>query len=325
MRFAVIGCGWITGAVHAPAYLHYMKEHPEVIPAACCDIDPGRAEAVRAGFGFERAWNDPEAMLAGEELDAVCLNVPPAMTCALGCLVLRRGIALLCEKPPGQTPEELERLITTAVEGKAAHMVAFNRRWMPLVRELRDRLDNRQVEHVQYTLSRVGRKDNDFGTTAVHAVDAVRFLTNSEYRRVQIHYRELPDIGEGVANYALMAEMTSGALAEIALTPLAGMAVERATVSARGWSADLRMPVGAADRDGRLRISVDGRLEADLDGIQTAGGNEEWRLSGFYQEDAAFFDALRAGLKPPDGLETARQSVMIMRAMKERQPGVEFA
>jgi myo-inositol 2-dehydrogenase / D-chiro-inositol 1-dehydrogenase len=323
MRFAVIGCGWITGAIHAPALAFYLREHPEMVPAACCDIDPVRAETVREKFGFLRAWSDVEAMLAVEPLDAVCLNVPPALTCELGCQVLRRGIPLLSEKPPGLTSDELERLITAAHEGGAAHMVAFNRRWMPLTLELRSRLGNRQVEHVQYTLSRVARRDPDFSTTAVHAVDAVSFLAGSAYRRVEIRWREMPEEGGGVADFSLYGEMESGAQVEIAVTPLAGVSVERALVSARGWSVDLHCPTGA-DGGGKLELYHEGQLEAALDGKQLAGGDEDWRLGGFYNEDAAFFDSLSAGRKPPDGLETARQVVAIMQAIRERRSQVVF-
>jgi predicted dehydrogenase len=141
---------------------------------------------------------------------------------------------------------------------------------------------------------------------------------------VQIRWRALPEAGVGVANFSLNAEMANGALAEIAVTPQAGMAVERALVSARGWSADLRCPTGA-DGSGRLEIYADGQLEIALDGKQAAGGEEEWRTGGFYQEDAAFFDALREGRKPPDGLETARQPVAIMEAIRERRSEVVFS
>jgi myo-inositol 2-dehydrogenase / D-chiro-inositol 1-dehydrogenase len=324
MRFAVIGCGWITGAIHAPALAAYMRSHPEMAAAACCDIDPVRAEAVRENFGFLRAWSDAEAMLAVEALDAVCLNVPPALTCELGCQVLRRGIPLLSEKPPGLTSGELERLIAAANEGGAANMVAFNRRWMPLTLELRRRLGDRPVEHVQYTLSRVARRDPDFSTTAVHAVDAVSFLAGSAYRRVEIRWREMPGEGAGVADFSLWGEMENGAQVEIAVTPLAGVSVERALVSARGWSADLRCPTGV-DGCGGLDIYAEGKLEAALDGKLIAGGDEDWRLGGFFNEDAAFFDALQAGRRPPDGLETARQAVAIMQAIRMRQSQVIFA
>jgi predicted dehydrogenase len=323
-RFAVIGCGWITAALHGPVYGAYVREHPDLVPAACCDVDLGRAEEIRRRFGFQRAWSDPRAMLAEEDLDAVCLNVPPGLASALGCVVLRRGVALLSEKPPGLTPDELENMIAAAREGGAGHMVAFNRRWAPLTRRLRSRLEGLAVEHLLCTQSRVNRRDADFGTTLVHAVDTVGFLAGSEYRRVQIEWRELADVAPGAANYVLRAEMANGALAEIAVTPMAGIAVERTLVSARHFSAELRHPTGA-DGTGGLDIYTQGRCESSLNGVEAAGGNEAWCLEGFYQEDAAFFDALLEGRKPPDGLETARQAVAIMAAARERRREVVFA
>jgi predicted dehydrogenase len=324
MRFAVIGCGWITGALHAPSYAQIMREQGGLEAAACCDVDAARAEQTRARFGFGRAYTDPLRLLAEERLDAVCLNVPPALTCELACAVLRRGIALLTEKPPGLTTAELEQMIAAAEAGGAAHMVAFNRRWMPLARELRARLGDRPVEHVQYSMVRAGRRDADFSTTAVHAVDAASFLAGSAYRALRIGYQELPEEGPGAANFYLDAEMVGGAQVRIAATPLAGATIERALVAARGWSADLRCPVGN-DGAGRLEIYAGGKPEAVVEGAACADGNEEWRLGGFYQENQAFFNALLAGERPPDGLESARQAVAIMQALRERRAEVVFA
>lgn len=324
MRFAVVGCGWISAAMHGPAYAVCIREHPDLVPAACCDVDAGKAEALAKQVGFERTYTDLDIMLERERLDAVCLNVPPHLACELGCRVLRRGIALLTEKPPGLTRQDLERLIAAAHAGGARHMVAFNRRWAPLLRELRRQLGACDVEHVCYIQSRVGRRDADFSTTLIHAVDAVRALAGSDYRRVCITYQELAEVGPGIANYFLSAEMAGGGLAQIEVTPLAGVALERALVSARGWSAELRHPTGT-DGVGQLNVFKQGELRVSLTGSEAAGGMEEWRTAGFLQEDRAFFTGLLSGHELPDGLESARQSVAVMEAVRERRAEVVFA
>ena len=74
-KVAVIGCGWISTACHAPAYAEYAGTHPQVRLAACCDTDVSRAEEMAATFGFERVYTDYQAMLKTEQPDAVCLNL----------------------------------------------------------------------------------------------------------------------------------------------------------------------------------------------------------------------------------------------------------
>ena len=65
------------------------------------------------------------------------------------------------------------------------HQVAFNRRYVPLLAELRERIRllpaGATLQHVRYEMVRVNRRDPDFSTTAVHAIDAVRFIAGADF------------------------------------------------------------------------------------------------------------------------------------------------
>ena len=45
----------------------------------------------------------------------------------------------------------------------------------------------RPLRHVHYEMTRVDRRDPDFSTTAIHGIDAVRFLAGSDYARGAVH------------------------------------------------------------------------------------------------------------------------------------------
>jgi predicted dehydrogenase len=200
--------------------------------------------------------------------------------------------------------------------------VAFNRRFAPLVRELRRRIEAAgSLQHVHYEMTRVGRRDSDFSTTAIHGIDAVRFLAGSDYAEARFRYRELPEAGPGVANILLDAVMATGATAHLAFCPVAGVLVERVTAHAHGHSFLLQVPMwGGVDSPGRLQHFENGRLVADLSGETVGDGIALFELGGFYREYAAFLDDVEGGRLPSPGLRESRQSVEVAERIRNRSP-----
>ncbi|MGE5126457.1 MAG: Gfo/Idh/MocA family oxidoreductase, partial [Betaproteobacteria bacterium] len=262
---------------------------------------------------------DAAAMLDAERPDAVVVVVPVERTVSVGSLVLERGVPLLLEKPPGKTVTDVDCLIAAA--GAVPHQVAFNRRFAPLVRELRRRIEERgSLQHLHYEMTRVERRDPDFSTTAIHGLDAVRYLAGCDYAGARFRYHELPALGPGVANVLVDATMASGASAQLAFCPVAGVMVERATAHAHGHTWSLQVPMwSGVDSPGRLWHFADGRLLAELDGGQLGDGGALFELGGFYRETAEFLEALAAGRAPSPSLREARQSVEIAQRIRERR------
>lgn len=318
MKVCHIGCGEHAAGFHGPSQARYAASHPGFELAACCDLDGARAERHRQQFGFARSYADAGAMLAAERPDAVVLVVPEPITCAAACDVLGRGLPLLLEKPPGRNLQELDRI--RAAAGAIPHQVALNRRYAPLVRETRRRLDTRggpeALQHIQYEMTRVDRRDPDFSATAIHGIDAVRYLAGADYAQVRFRYREFPELGPGVANIFLDAVMTSGATAQLSFCPVAGVVVERATLHLKDESFYLRIPMwNAYDSPGRLEHVQKGRLAAE---VQGDAGAPSFVLGGFDAETEAFFDALAAGRAPSPSLSEARQSVAVAEQIQHR-------
>ncbi len=139
-KICVIGCGALANSHHGPAYVKYARDHLNTELTACCDLVAQKAADYTRRFGFQRWYSDPLRMLETERPDAVCLVVPPAMTCTLTCQVLEMGFPLLLEKPPGLTTEEIDRMIAAARASGTPNQVAFNRRYTPLVAALKQRL-----------------------------------------------------------------------------------------------------------------------------------------------------------------------------------------
>jgi myo-inositol 2-dehydrogenase/D-chiro-inositol 1-dehydrogenase len=325
MKLCAVGCGEHAATSHGPALARYAAGHPDVQLAACCDVDPGRAERHRARFGFARAYTDPMAMIAAERPDAAVLVIPEAVTCEVGVQILERGVPLLIEKPPGRTLEEVDRLAAAAERaGAVPHQVAFNRRFVPLMRAARRMLGAlgaaAPLQHVHYEMTRVDRRDPDFSTTAIHGFDAVRYLAGSDYAHARFRYREMPELGPGVANILVDAVLASGATAHLAFCPVAGAVVERATVHASGHTFHLRVPMwGGVDSPGRLEHFEGGARMDDVAGAAPGDAPPAWELGGFYGEYEAFLGDLQAGRVPAPTLRDARQSVAIAACVSRRE------
>jgi myo-inositol 2-dehydrogenase / D-chiro-inositol 1-dehydrogenase len=330
MKLCHIGCGEHAESSHGPAQARCAAAHDDLQLAACCDVDPERASRHRARFGFARSYTDPLAMLDAERPDLAVLVVPDTITVSLGSDILERGIPLLLEKPPGRTLPEIDLLIGAAERGgnperPVPHQVAFNRRYVPLVQETRRRLrvlgSAEVIQHIHYEMTRVERRDPDFSTTAIHGLDAVRFLAGSEVARASIRYQELPGEGPGVCNIFVDTVFASGATAHLAFCPVAGVVVERATIHAAfGHTFFLQVPMwGAFDSPGRLQHLDHGQVVADLGGDLTGEAAPSFVLGGFYGEYEAFLRDLREGRAPSPSLRESRPSVALAACLRARE------
>jgi hypothetical protein len=75
---------------------------------------------------------------------------------------------------------------------------------------------------------------------------------------------------------------------------------------------------------GQLLHVERGEVKADISGLEVTDGagniTEGFELMGFYAENERYFDDLRNGRRPVGDLKSARQSVAIAEAMRNRQP-----
>ena len=311
MKLCVVGCGHIS-AMHGPAFARCAVEEPSLELAACCDPDLARADAFAGRYGFARRYADMEQMLAQERPDAAVLLTPVSLTARLSVELIRRRIPVLLEKPPGLNTAETEQIIRAAQKTGTPHMVAFNRRHMPLVRRLRELTAGERVCFAEYAFYRVNRLDADFSTTAIHGVDTVRFLCRSDYRRVRFTYQPAGELG--ATNIFLDCEMESGALARLSFLPCTGVLAERATLHVENKLYYAALPVsGSVDGDGLLLRAENGRVEKWPGEAQS-----EAEAGGFYGENRAFLQCVRAGIQPEDDAQSGLQAVEIADCIRRR-------
>ena len=73
--------------------------------------------------------------------------MPPHHLYDISVNILQRGHHLFVEKPPGVTAFQTSSLAKTAAKYGALTMTAFNRRFIPLMREVRRQVEARGADH----------------------------------------------------------------------------------------------------------------------------------------------------------------------------------
>lgn len=253
-------------------------------------------------------------MLERERPDAVSVLVPVSRAAEVALHVMHCGIPLLLEKPPGATPAETRCLIRAADEYHAANQVAYNRRYMSLMREAVQSLAGETIQFVEYDMFRYERPDVDFAVTAIHAIDAVSWITGSAYRSVRFTYTPALAGHPDVVNIFLEGYMESGTFVRIQICPMSGVVCERASVHLSDRCLSLRFPIfESAELPGSL---TDYRLGKAVRTV--SGAAEEFIANGFRDENRSFFDTVRAGGYPADDLRSGWQSACIANCIRRR-------
>jgi predicted dehydrogenase len=94
-------------------------------------------------FGFASAATDPAAVLDASDVDVVIIATRHDSHAAFAVAALRAGKSVFCEKPLALDHEGLDAVAAAAAEAPGILAVGFNRRFAPLVVEMKEALRSR--------------------------------------------------------------------------------------------------------------------------------------------------------------------------------------
>jgi len=320
MKICVIGCGNHAVGVHGPSYRRYAEWNQGTELAACCDVDAGAAERFARDYGFRCAYTDYQEMLERESPDAVGIVLPVHLTREITEQALLTGCACIVEKPPALDAEGVARLADAEARSGSPLRVAFNRRFMPVIRALRERLTERgePVRHIHYEMHRVGRFNEDFSTTAIHGLDLVGFLGDA-YEGARITYQDVGTAGRTGVNFLLDCTMRGGATARLSFLPAVGRNAESVAAHTDSRTYIAQLPWNSLEFGGLLSVYAEDRLLTQITPADMGEGPEPYETCGFYYEIASFLDELRDnGINTQGRIETTLQPVELAHAIRNR-------
>ena len=317
-KVCVIGCGAHSKVAYGPSLASLASENPSIHLAGCCDRDGQRAREYGKTFGFEKNYESAQEMIETLRPHGICIVLPVEMMAKTISSLAQYPIPMLVEKPPASGVAQMKKIIA-ATQGIPVQ-VAFNRRYVPLLIKLKEEMDKGAVRFLEYDLSRVMRCEESFYTTAIHAIDAVRYLTDSDYEGADITYQPLSAYGEGVSNVYITGKMKNDVQVRLNLCPVSGAVVERVKVICDEKNIYVKTPLWLAyDKPGSLVIQKEDQKAYALRGADLPGSDNLEVSSGFYGEIKAFIKNTAQGRPLTPTLEESLQSITLCETISKKE------
>ncbi len=165
--------------------------------AAVSDPDQERAQSVAARFDGTRAIDDPIALVADPDVDAVVLASPGSVHEEQLLACLSHDKPVLCEKPLTMDAESSRRVLDAERRApRSLIQVGFMRRFDPEYAELKRLVDDAAYGrllllhnvHRNKTAPNAGfRSEMIVRDSLVHEVDVARWMFGEEITRITVH------------------------------------------------------------------------------------------------------------------------------------------
>lgn len=150
MRLSVIGAGNYASSMLLP----HLNRHPMVQLREVVTTTGLSAANAHRKFGFEGFGTDSILAVSATDVDAVLIATRHASHAELVCQALEHGKAVFVEKPLATNAEQLRQIANTIeVTGNDRLMVGFNRRFAPLLKNLKDQWGNAGPIHFRYEVN----------------------------------------------------------------------------------------------------------------------------------------------------------------------------
>jgi predicted dehydrogenase len=222
-----VGVGMLGYAFMGKAHTNAMKTIPHMmypppaipeLAAICGRSEDAVAEAARR-YGYKKYYTDWEAMLADDEVQVLDNGTPNNMHAAPSIAAAEAGKHVICEKPLGRTPEESKAMLDAVEKAGVKHMVGFNYRFVPAIRQIRKLVESGKLGRIyhfravylqewimpHYDMPMIWRLKQDvagsgaLGDLGAHIIDLGRYLVgeiDSVAAMTRTFIKERPD-GEG--------------------------------------------------------------------------------------------------------------------------------
>lgn len=243
------------GKAHTNAYktLPYMMYPPPAVPelaAICGRNEDAVAEAARR-YGYAGYYTDWRQMLADDRVQLFDNGGPNDMHAEPSIAAAEAGKHVLCEKPLARTAAEARQMLDAVDKAGVKHMVAFNYRFVPAIRQAKELIASGalgQVYHFRavylqewimahYGTPKVWRLDKSvagsgvLGDLGAHIIDLGHYLVGdmksvSAMTKTFIEERPLPD-GSGTGQvdvddaFVAAVEFENGAVGTLEATRFA--------------------------------------------------------------------------------------------------------
>jgi predicted dehydrogenase len=195
----MLGYGFM-GKAHTNAYktIPYMVYPPPAIPeliAVCGRNEEAVAESARR-YGYAGYYTDWRQMLEDDRVQLFDNGGSNDIHAAPSIAAAGAGKHVFCEKPLARTAAESKEMLDAVTKAGVKHMVAFNYRFVPAIRQIKDLIDRGALGRIyhfravylqewimpHYGTPQIWRLDQQtagsgaLGDLGAHIIDLARYL-----------------------------------------------------------------------------------------------------------------------------------------------------
>jgi predicted dehydrogenase len=317
LRIGLVGPGSFAASVLVPAF----AEAGARLVLVGGGSGPS-ADAAQRNLGFERVAENELAVIDDPEVEAVVIATRHGSHAELATRALAAGKHVFCEKPLALDQQELAQVLDAARESQRVLLVGFNRRFSPLLRELRSFLgDAPLVANYRVNAGRVSPSgwvhDLEEGGgriigEACHFLDSLVYLAGARIRAVAATAAGDPSLPlqarDNVVVSVTLGDDSVGTIAYVA-----------------AGSASLPKERLEAFAGARTAILDDYRtLELYEEGHQRKHGSRH-QDKGHSDEIRAFLDGVRSGVLPVALEEIENVSLAALAVVESLRTGATVA
>ena len=254
IRVGIIGASFARDA-YLPAFRHIPEA--EVVALASHRIESAKAAAEP--FEVPHVHDDWREMLAGHELDLVCIATPTDTHAPMTLAAIEAGAHVLCEKPTAMDAGEARSMLEAARAAGRLHMIDHELRFNPNRMRIAELIAGDELGEIRHVnIANTGASWNDpasrpksdwwsdatrgggrLGANGSHQVDLIRWWLGEPTAVVGQALTVVPErvdkktgeswtaTADDLAHFTL--EMTSGALAQVFMSGVAAANVGNET------------------------------------------------------------------------------------------------
>ncbi len=286
----MIGAGSFGQSVLLPA----LKGSPLAEPVAIASGGGMTARRLGDQYGFRQATADAQEVISDPGVDAVFVLTRHHLHAPLACDALRAGKSVFTEKPLAMCAEELEEIAKIREEANGPDvMVGFNRRFAPLVDEIRDHFSGRTEPLVMHYRVNAGFIDNDHWTQdpvegggrilgeGCHFVDLMHSLAGAP--PVRVFAESIPGSGRFRAddNVSITTRFADGSVGTLIYTSMGDARLEKEVLEVFS--------------EGKVALLDDYRALRLLGGGSEKKSKSANQDKGFDREIREFLEAVHSG------------------------------
>ena len=222
MKIGVIGIGGIAQKAYLPTYAKMRKEATFVFATR----NDETRDKISREYNFANTVSTIDELLA-EKIDACFIHVATKVHFEIAKQCLEAGVSVFIDKPVSENLQEVRELQELAKENKLLFMVGFNRRFAPMVDQLKQ-LPKKHVIHLEKNEPNHAM-NTQYGIydLFIHLVDTAVYLLDDEIMAVHSKIRE----EKGKMTYAQLLLSTATTECILSMDLMSGGKMERYQVS----------------------------------------------------------------------------------------------